>query len=66
MDGIVELFAFSNTIDVWIELWCDVKDSAPFYTIRDSINQKVIKLFNTNWSHTHLCYNEMHSKQEFK
>ena len=22
-----ELFAFSNIIDVWIELWCDVKDS---------------------------------------
>ena len=27
MDWIVELFAFSNVIDVWIELWCDVKDS---------------------------------------
>ena len=25
--GIVELFAFSNMIDVWIVLWCDVKDS---------------------------------------
>ena len=25
--GIVELFAFSNMIDAWIELWCDVKDS---------------------------------------
>ena len=49
--GIVELFAFSNMIDVWIELWCDVKDPAPFYTIGDSINQKVIKLLYTNWSH---------------
>ena len=48
--GIVELFAFTNMIDVWIELWCDVKDSAPFYTIGDSINQKVIKLLYTNWS----------------
>ena len=38
-------------IDVWIELWCDVKESAPFYTIGDSINQKVIKLLYTNWSH---------------
>ena len=38
-------------IDVWIELWCDVNDSAPFYTIGDSINQKVIKLLYTNWSH---------------
>ena len=38
-------------IDVWIELWCDVKDSAPFYTISDSINQKVIKLLYTNWNH---------------
>ena len=27
LGGIVELFAFSNIIDVWIELWCDVKDS---------------------------------------
>ena len=26
-DGIVELFVFSNMIDVWIELWSDVKDS---------------------------------------
>ena len=25
--GIIELFAFSSIIDVWIELWCDVKDS---------------------------------------
>ena len=33
-----------------IELWCDVKDSAPFYTIGDSINQNVIKLLYTNWS----------------
>ena len=49
--GKVELFAFSNMIDVWIELWCDVKDPAPFYTIGDSINQKVIKLLYTNWSH---------------
>ena len=40
--GIVELFAFSNMIDVWKELWCDVKDSAHFYTIKDSINQNVI------------------------
>ena len=38
-------------IDVWIELWCDIKDSAPFYTIGDSINQKVTKLLYTNWSH---------------
>ena len=36
--GIIELFAFSNMIDVWIELRCDVKDPAPFYTIGDSIN----------------------------
>ena len=49
--GIVELFAFSNLIDVWIELSYDVKDSSPFYTIRNSINQKVIKLLYTNWSH---------------
>ena len=26
LGGIVELFAFSNIIDVWIELWCDGKD----------------------------------------
>ena len=25
MGGIVDLFAFSNIIDVWIELWCDFK-----------------------------------------
>ena len=25
--GIVESFAFPNMIDVWIELWYDVKDS---------------------------------------
>ena len=25
--GIVELFAFSSIIDLWIELWCDAKDS---------------------------------------
>ena len=29
LGGIVELFAFSNMINVWI-LWCDVKDPAPF------------------------------------
>ena len=49
--GIVELLALSNMINVWIEFWCDVKDSAPFYTIEDSINQKLIKLFYANWSH---------------
>ena len=49
--GIVELLALSNMIDVWIELSCDVKDSASFYKIGDFINQKVIKLLNTNWSH---------------
>ena len=38
-------------IDVWIELWCDVKDSSPFYRIGESIYQKVIKLLYTNWSH---------------
>ena len=38
-------------IDVWIELWCDVKDSSPFYRTGESINQKVIKLLYTNWSH---------------
>ena len=27
LGGIVELFALSNIIDFWIELWCDVKDS---------------------------------------
>ena len=27
MGGIVKLFSFYNMIDVWIELWCDVKDS---------------------------------------
>ena len=27
LGGIVELFAFSNIIDVWIEFWCDIKDS---------------------------------------
>ena len=38
-------------IDVWIELSCDAKDSAPFYTIGDSINQKVIQSLYKNWSH---------------
>ena len=28
--GIVELFTFSNMINVWIELWCNIKDSALF------------------------------------
>ena len=36
--GIVELFTFSNIIDVRIELWCGVQDSAPFYTIGDFID----------------------------
>ena len=49
--GIAELFTISSMIDVWIELWCDVKDSAPFYKIGDSKNQKVIKLLYTDWNH---------------
>ena len=43
MGGIVDLFAFSNIIDVWIELWCDVKDSwirhlQTLYLIEKKIN----------------------------
>ena len=47
----MELFIFSNMINVWTEIWYEAKDSTPFYTIGDSINQIVIKLIYTNWSH---------------
>ena len=45
--GIVELFAFSSIIDVWIELWCDVKDSwirnlKILYLIEKIINNRSI------------------------
>ena len=43
LGGIVELFAFSNIIAVWIELWCDVTDSwirhlQTIYLVQKKIN----------------------------
>ena len=49
--GIVELLAFSSMIDIRIELWTDIKDSAPYLTIGYANNQNVIKLLYSNWCH---------------
>ena len=46
--GIVELLAFSSMIDVKIGLWTNIKDSAPYLTIRYANNPNDIKLFYTN------------------
>ena len=49
--GIVELLAFSSMIDIRIELWTDIKDSALYLTIGYANNQNVIKLLYSNWCH---------------
>ena len=38
-------------IDIRIELWTDIKDSAPYLTIEYANNQNVIKLLYSNWWH---------------
>ena len=50
--GIVELLAFSSMINIRIDLWTDINDSAPYLTIGYANNKNVIKLFYSNW-----CYN---------
>ena len=49
--GIVELLPFSSMIDIRIDLWTDINDSAPYLTIGYSNNQNVIKLLYSNWFH---------------
>ena len=49
--GIVELLTFSSMIDVKIELWTNIKDSAPYLTIGYANNPNDIKLLYTNWCH---------------
>ena len=49
--GIVELIEFSSIIDIKIELWTDISDSAPYLTIGYANNQNVIKLLYSNWCH---------------
>ena len=51
LGGIVELLAFSSIIDIRIELWTDIKDSAPDLTIGYANNQHVIKFLYSNWCH---------------
>ena len=50
-DDIVELLAFLSMIDIRIELWTDIKDSALYLIIGYANNQNVIKLFYSNWCH---------------
>ena len=38
-------------IDIRIELWTDIKDSAPYLTIEYVNSQNVIKLLYSNWCH---------------
>ena len=47
--GIVELLTFSSMIDIRIELWTDIKESALYLTIGYANNQNVIKLLYSNW-----------------
>ena len=47
--GIVELLAFSNIIDVWIELWCDVKDSWIRHLQTLSLIEKKINVHFHQW-----------------
>ena len=49
--GIIMLLAFSSIIDIRIELWIDIKDSAPYLLIGYANNQNVIKLLYSNWCH---------------
>ena len=49
--GIVELLAFSSMIDIRIEHWTNIKDSAPYLTIGYANNQNIIKLLYSNWWH---------------
>ena len=49
--GIIELQAFSSMIDVKVELWRNIKDSAPYFTIGYANNPNDIKLLYTNWCH---------------
>ena len=41
----------SGMIDIRIELWTDIKDSAPYLTIGYANNQNFIKLLYSNWCH---------------
>ena len=47
--GIIMLLAFSSMVDIRIELWTDIKDSAPYLSIGYANNQNVIKLLYSNW-----------------
>ena len=38
-------------IDISIELWTDINDSAPNLTIGYANNQNVVKLLCSNWCH---------------
>ena len=49
--SIIELLEFSSMIDIRIELWTDIKDSAPNLTIEYANNKNIIKLLNSNWCH---------------